>query len=219
MAKRTADVADLPAEERGAFIMDPNGVCHRPNEGEQEPKAEAKTGDVEMPAAEEQAPPSATSTATSTPVMGPSAAPKRSLHFSPELHPVIVPHGSTSPEARAQLLNSDLGHLSVRELKARLAKLGAGEHEIAALAEKEELVELLLELMGNETAPEPPQPPQARSYEEEPLRAQPGCQGSRISKDEEMPKPPEPPQEPESPEALNPDMDLEDTEPLPPLIS
>ncbi|CAE8618007.1 unnamed protein product [Polarella glacialis] len=186
MSKRSADVANLPAEDRGVFVMDENGQCHAAHEPEAlSPEgAWAETHNVEadeeqLPDADKTGQTSGISTATSSPVLAPQGvpaplSPQRSAAHSPPL----VPLGSTSPEARARYLNSDLGHLSVRELKARLAKLGAGEHELAAIVEKEELVELIEELNLKQKG-----------------QNQQAAPGSGL-----------------------PDLDFEETEPLPPLI-
>eukprot|EP00928_Gymnodinium_smaydae_P013093 TRINITY_DN14778_c0_g1_i1.p1 TRINITY_DN14778_c0_g1~~TRINITY_DN14778_c0_g1_i1.p1 ORF type:complete len:253 (+),score=42.76 TRINITY_DN14778_c0_g1_i1:87-761(+) len=72
--------------------------------------------------------------------------------------PIVPPEGlTTSPEARTKFLEkSNYGHLHVWELKERLAALGAGEPEIAGLAEKEELVELLESLERQQQKKETP---------------------------------------------------------------
>eukprot|EP00930_Biecheleria_cincta_P010140 TRINITY_DN112106_c0_g1_i1.p1 TRINITY_DN112106_c0_g1~~TRINITY_DN112106_c0_g1_i1.p1 ORF type:complete len:200 (+),score=51.57 TRINITY_DN112106_c0_g1_i1:67-600(+) len=91
-----------------------------PKESSEPPKTEAKTEE--------------TSTQASVP--------------APRSPPMAPPEGvSTSPEARHKFLEeSKYGHMHVQELKSKLSSLGAGPDQIAGLAEKEELVELLEQL-------------------------------------------------------------------------
>eukprot|EP00440_Ansanella_granifera_P015431 gb/GFBE01016775.1/.p1 GENE.gb/GFBE01016775.1/~~gb/GFBE01016775.1/.p1 ORF type:complete len:153 (+),score=51.92 gb/GFBE01016775.1/:1-459(+) len=128
MAKRTADAADLATDE-GSTTPEPKESGDTAKAADMCESEEKKKKEVEE-------------TQTSSPNLSPTRA--------PEWKPPMVPLCSTSPEARARLLGSELGHLSVKHLKERLAALGAGEHEIAACAEKEELVELLDELTQQE---------------------------------------------------------------------
>lgn len=81
------------------------------------------------------------STAATTPELRPASPPNAKLA---EQLSACLEHVSTSPEARARAHNSELGQLSVKELKSRLLVLGAN---IVGLHEKEELVELLQELV------------------------------------------------------------------------
>lgn len=147
MVKRGPDGRILIQEHHvegpsSVFVMAPDGIVQGMTG--QEPNTPPSEKDEPMPASEPPAdqemkqPQSQPSTATSTPVVGPAPTPGKwdlSAHLG---------HVSSSPEARAKAHDSHFGNLPVKELKARLVALGA---DISALVEKEELIELLEELV------------------------------------------------------------------------
>lgn len=168
MAKRAAEGSEMQAEEHGTFVVAADGTVQEgvPPAGvgradEPMPPVAHETGgppphrdDVIMApmegmphwsptGAKPAEPRSQGSTATSTPVQAPAAAPSHTGAKGPEHMSPRLEHVSTSPEAREKAKVSHYGSLSVKELKARLTAMGVG---ITGLAEKEELVELLEEL-------------------------------------------------------------------------
>eukprot|EP00930_Biecheleria_cincta_P040662 TRINITY_DN27856_c0_g1_i1.p3 TRINITY_DN27856_c0_g1~~TRINITY_DN27856_c0_g1_i1.p3 ORF type:complete len:150 (-),score=30.91 TRINITY_DN27856_c0_g1_i1:59-508(-) len=135
MVKRSAE-----ASVQEVFVMGADGVCQGvqspPNPErpfaryDAEHAAPRTPSDEPMPEEEPQQPQTAKRFAR-------CVSPASTAASTPELAP------TTSPEARARASASELGKLPVRELKARLAALGA---DFAGLSEKTELVVLLEQL-------------------------------------------------------------------------